>query len=208
MPEIEWRIATSPVHYPEAIQEMELRVEAIESGQAPELLWLLEHPPLYTAGTSASDDELIDAHGFPIYETGRGGRYTYHGPGQRIIYALTDLRTRNRDIRAHICRLEQWVIDVLKEFGIKGERRTGRVGIWVDHDGREEKIAAIGVRVRRWISYHGLSLNVAPNLEHFKGIIPCGLPDYGVTSMQDIGVKASQTEVDEAFKKTFSKAFN
>src|SRR5262249_29873550 len=144
---------------------------AIEAGTAPELFWLLEHPPLYTAGTSATDDEILDAHGLPVYQTGRGGRYTYHGPGQRILYAVCDLRKKDRDVRAHVWRLEEVIIRTLADFGIKGERREGRIGIWVAHDGIEEKIAAIGVRIRKWIAYHGFALNLDPDLKNFQGIV-------------------------------------
>jgi len=195
-PVFEWRTAKTPVPYPAAIETMEQRVADILAGRAPELIWLLEHPSLYTAGTSASADELRTEK-LPVFQTGRGGRFTYHGPGQRIAYAMTDLRTRGRDVRGHVCRLEEWAIRVLKEFGIKGERRAGRIGIWVDHKGREEKIGAIGVRVRRWIAYHGLSLNVHPDLSHYRGIVPCGLPDFGVTSLQALGAQATIQEVDE-----------
>jgi lipoyl(octanoyl) transferase len=179
---------------------MEERVAAIEAGKASELFWFLEHPPLYTAGTSAVQDELKDTARFPVFETGRGGRYTYHGPGQRVIYALCDLRQRDRDLRQHVWRLEEWVIRTLKHFDITGERREGRIGIWVAHDGIEEKIGAIGVRVRRWITFHGLSLNVNPDLSHFSGIVPCGLPEFGVTSLHALGVKARMEDVDAAFR--------
>ena len=196
----EWRVAEKrPVPYAEAVETMERRVAEIEAGRAPELIWLLEHPPLYTKGTSAADDELLNAQ-FPVFQTGRGGRFTYHGPGQRVIYCVMDLRRRGRDVRAHVCRLEEWIIRVLKDFGIKGERREGRIGIWVDNKGKEEKIAAIGVRVRRWITYHGLSFNVSPDLSHYKGIVPCGLPDFGVTSLTALGVKATMEEVDQKFQ--------
>ena len=160
----EWRVSKAPVPYPIAIEEMEKRVAAIEAGTAPELVWLLEHPPLYTAGTSADEKEILDAHGLPVYKTGRGGRITWHGPGQRVIYAMLDLRKRGRAVRGHVCFLEDWIIRVLKDFDIVGERREGRIGIWVDNANKEEKVAAIGVRVRRWITYHGLALNVNPDL--------------------------------------------
>jgi lipoyl(octanoyl) transferase len=204
--EFEWRVSPTPVPYPEALEVMESRVAEIEAGTAPELFWLLEHPPLYTKGTSAAADELIAAQ-FPVYDTGRGGRFTYHGPGQRVIYALCDLRKRGRDVRAHVCRLEDWVIRVLKDFGIKGERREGRVGIWVATPAGDEKIAAIGVRVRRWITYHGLSFNANPDLTHYNGIVPCGLPDFGVTSLAKLGVKAGMGVVDEVFRKQTEKIF-
>ena len=186
---------------------MERRVAAIEAGTEPELYWLLEHPPTYTAGTSAAEDELVDAQGIPVFTTGRGGRYTYHGPGQRVIYVLSDLRKRDRDLRAHVARLEEWVIRTVGAFGIKGERRCDRIGIWVDNKGQEEKIAAIGVRVRRWIAFHGLALNVNPNLAHFKGIVPCGLAAFGVTSMQALGVPAPMAEVDAEFKRQLDAVF-
>jgi lipoyl(octanoyl) transferase len=211
--------------------EMERRVAAIEAGTEPELFWLLEHPPLYTAGTSASENEMLDAGGLPVFATGRGGRTTYHGPGQRVIYALCDLRKRDKDLRAHVARLEEWIILTLADFGITGERRKGRIGIWVTRDGSavavaphagargrlraaasrsqksEEKIAALGVRVRRWIAYHGLALNVHPDLSHYKGIVPCGLPDFGVTSMHALGVKATLHEVDEVFRRKMKGLF-
>jgi lipoyl(octanoyl) transferase len=196
-----WRVSLSPVAYPEAVAEMEKRVAAIESGEASELFWLLEHPSLYTTGTSANEKELLDAHGLPVYKTGRGGRVTWHGPGQRVIYVLRDLRKSGRDVRQHVCLLEEWIIRVLQDFGITGERRDGRIGIWVAHNGKEEKIAAIGVRVRRWITYHGLALNVNPDLNAYKGIVPCGLPEFGITSMDALGTKASMGEVDAAFRK-------
>lgn len=198
----EWKAEAGQVAYPDALRVMEDRVGAIERGEAPELFWLLEHPPLYTAGTSARASDLIDARRFPVYEAGRGGQYTYHGPGQRVVYALCDLRARGRDVRAHVERLEESVIRVLSGFGVKGERREGRVGIWVVvPGGGEEKIAAIGVRVRRWITWHGLSLNVNPDLGHFKGIVPCGLPQFGVTSLAALGVKASREDVDAALRR-------
>lgn len=199
----EWRISAEPVAYPDALSTMQSRVAAIETGAAPELFWFLEHPPLYTAGTSAALDELKDAARFPVFDAGRGGRYTYHGPGQRVVYALCDLRQRDRDVRQHVWRLEEWVIRVLKHFGVSGERREGRIGIWVaNDDGVEEKIAAIGVRVRRWVAFHGLSLNVNPDLSHFSGIVPCGLQEFGVTSLFALGVKASMADIDAAFRAT------
>jgi lipoyl(octanoyl) transferase len=204
--EPEWHAASVPVPYPDALKAMERRVAGIETGESSELIWLLEHPPLYTAGTSAPESELLDP-AFPVYQAGRGGRFTYHGPGQRVVYVLCDLRERGRDLRAYVRRLEEWIICVLGEFGIQGERRGGRVGIWVDHKGREEKIAAIGVRIRRWIAYHGLSFNVNPDLSHYKGIVPCGLPDFGITSLHALGIKATMAEVDKAFRKHVSIVF-
>lgn len=197
----EWRVAEKPVPYPEAVEEMERRVAAVESGAAPELIWLLEHPPLYTKGVSSTDEDILNPHGLPVYETGRGGKATWHGPGQRVIYVVADLRKRDRDVKQHVWRLEEWIIRVLKEFDITGERREGRIGIWVDHNGQDKKIAAIGVRVRKWIAYHGLALNVNPDLEAFKGIVPCGLPDFGVTSLENLGIKVSMQEVDAAFRR-------
>jgi len=201
-PKPEWRVEPTSAPYLETLKAMEDRVAAVEAGTAHELLWLLEHPPLYTAGTSASADELIDGSRFPVFETGRGGRYTYHGPGQRVIYVVSDLRQRDKDVRQHVWRLEEWVIRTLKEFDIAAGRREGRIGIWVDSNGKDEKIAAIGVRVRRWVAYHGLALNVNPDLTHFSGIVPCGLPEFGVTSLNQLGLKATMQDVDEAFRRT------
>lgn len=204
----EWRVEPGQVSYPDASRAMEERVAGIERGDASELFWLLEHPPLYTAGTSAREADLIDAGSFPVYATGRGGQYTYHGPGQRIIYAMCDLRQRGRDVRAHVWRMEELAIRVLAGFGVLGERREGRVGIWVvGSGGGEKKIAAIGVRVRRWVTWHGLSFNVRPNLDHFKGIVPCGLPQFGVTSLADLGIKASYDNVDAAFYRETREVF-
>jgi lipoyl(octanoyl) transferase len=205
---IEWRIGTNPVDYEPAVEEMEARVAAIRAGTAPELVWLLEHPPLYTAGTSACDEELLDPRRLPVHRTGRGGRYTYHGPGQRIAYVMLDLSRRDRDVRCHVHRLEEWVIRTLARFDILGERRAGRVGIWVArHGGEEEKIAAIGVRVRRWVTYHGLAINVDPELDHYRGIVPCGIADHGVTSLARLGVAATISEVDTALLATFAEIF-
>jgi lipoyl(octanoyl) transferase len=206
--DIEWRTSQQLVPYERAVAEMEERVAAISQGTAGELIWLLEHPPLYTAGVSAADGELLDARRFPVYRTGRGGRYTYHGPGQRVGYVMLDLKARGTDIRAFVRRLEDWVIATLAEFGVVGERRAGRVGIWVVRPGgQEEKIAAIGVRVRRWITFHGFALNVSPDLDHFDGIVPCGLAGYGVTSLRALGIEATLDDVDTALKRTFSAAF-
>jgi len=205
---IEWRASTAPVDYRAAVEDMEARVTAIRAGTAPELVWLLEHPPLYTAGTSARDDELLEPKRLPVYRTGRGGRYTFHGPGQRIAYVMLDLTRRGRDVRCHVHRLEEWIIRTLARFGVRGERRAGRVGIWVRHPGgREDKIAAIGVRVRHWVTYHGVALNVAPDLDHYRGIIPCGIAEHGVTSLARIGVAATMTAVDEALRATFDEIF-
>jgi len=197
----EWLISDAPVAYPEAMVVMENRVDKIIAGIGSELIWMLEHPPLYTKGTSAQISELIDSARFPVYETGRGGRYTYHGPGQRIIYALTDLRQRGKDIRRHVWNLEEWVIRVLGEWGVKAERRPGRIGLWVCTGPKEAKIAAIGVRVRKWVAFHGLSLNIDPDLSHYSGIVPCGIADYGVTSLRQLGIEAKLKDIDAAFKK-------
>jgi lipoyl(octanoyl) transferase len=207
-PAVEWRISTIPVDYEPAVDEMEARVAAIRAGVAPELVWLLEHPPLYTAGTSARDQDLLDPRGLPVHRTGRGGRYTYHGPGQRIAYVMLDLARRGPDVRCHVHRLEEWIIRTLARFGIKGERRDGRVGIWVVRSGGgEEKIAAIGMRVRRWVTYHGMALNVDPELDHYRGIVPCGIPEHGVTSLARLGVRATMAELDEALRATFAEVF-
>jgi lipoyl(octanoyl) transferase len=206
--EIEWRIDKTPVDYERAVEEMEMRVSAIRAGAAPELVWLLEHPPLYTGGTSARDEDLLDSRRLPVHRTGRGGRYTYHGPGQRIAYVMLDLTRRDRDVRCHVHRLEEWMIRTLAHFGIKGERRDGRVGIWVARPGGgEEKIAAIGVRVRRWVTYHGVALNVDPELDHYRGIIPCGIAEHGVTSLARLGVGVTMEEVDRTLQATFSGIF-
>ena len=213
MADVEWKISDTPVDYENAVDFMEARVADIVAGREPELVWLLEHPPLYTAGTSANSDDLLTPNRFPVFKTGRGGEYTYHGPGQRIAYVLMNLNERTRDVRAYVRDLEEWVIQTLAEFSITGERRDGRVGIWVDcganSDGsrREEKIAAIGVRVRRWVTFHGISINVEPELEHFSGIVPCGISQLGVTSLVDLGIPATLTDIDVALKKKFSDIF-
>jgi lipoyl(octanoyl) transferase len=210
---IEWRLSPAPVPYAEAVAAMEARVAAIRDGTAPELVWLLEHPPIYTAGTSAKPDDLLDPDRLPVYRSGRGGQYTYHGPGQRVAYVLLDLnkappgQTR-RDVRCHVWRLEEWMIQTLARFGVVGERREGRVGVWViGPDGRDDKIAAIGVRVRRWVSYHGVALNVAPDLDHYRGIVPCGIAEHGVTSLVKLGISASMADVDQILRTTFDSAF-
>ena len=208
MSEIEWRISDLPVAYATAVDEMEARVAAIRAGTAPELVWLIEHPPLYTAGTSARAEDLLDPHRLPIHRTGRGGRYTYHGPGQRIAYVMLDLARRGPDVRCHVYRLEEWMIRALAHFGVRGERRDGRVGIWVAlPGGTEAKIAAIGVRVRRWVTYHGAALNVDPELDHYRGIVPCGIAEHGVTSLKSLGVGATIAEVDRALQATLGEAF-
>ena len=212
---IEWRCSDRLVAYEEAVAEMESRIAAIRAGAAPELVWLLEHPPLYTAGTSARPEDLLDPARLPVFKTGRGGQYTYHGPGQRVAYVMLDLNNHGRDVRCHVWRLEEWMIRALARFDVTGERRGGRVGVWVvspgGPGGREDKIAAVGVRVRHWISYHGVALNIDPDLDHFRGIVPCGVdPDlsgHGVTSLARLGVAASMAEVDMALRATFDEVF-
>jgi len=207
---MEWRFSDTPIPYSEAISAMEARVAAIREAGAPELVWLLEHPPIYTAGTSAKAEELLEPDRFPVHQTGRGGKYTYHGPGQRVGYVLLDLQQRGADIRAYVHNLEEWVLRTLARFDVRGERREGRIGIWVDRGGgREDKIAATGVRVRRWVTYHGISLNVDPALEHFQGIVPCGIANanYGVTSLADLGIVVTAAEVDLALQESFAEIF-
>lgn len=207
-PDLEWKTSDAPVDYPTALAFMEDRVAAIADGTAGECVWLLEHPPLYTAGTSADPADLLDGGRFPVFETGRGGQYTYHGPGQRVAYAMLDLRRRGKDVRAYVRNLEEWMIRTLAAFGVAGERREGRVGIWVAMaDGSEAKIGAIGVRVRRWVAFHGLALNVAPDLGHFSGIVPCGIPEHGVTSLAELGVDATMDAVDAVLKREFAVVF-
>jgi lipoyl(octanoyl) transferase len=211
-PGIEWRTAGAPVAYPEAVAMMEERVAAIRSGTLGELVWLVEHPPLYTAGTSAKATDLLDAR-FPVYETGRGGQLTYHGPGQRVAYVMLDLRRRNPDIRAYVAALEGWIIRALATLGVSAERRSGRVGLWVDMGrygglpGAEAKIAAIGVRVRHWITYHGAAINLAPDLSHYGGIVPCGISEHGVTSLAALGIGATMADLDAALADAWAAAF-
>jgi lipoyl(octanoyl) transferase len=206
--QVEWRTSPAPVDYRAAVEEMEQRVAEIRAGIADELVWLLEHPPLYTAGTSARAEDLLEPDRLPVYRTGRGGQYTYHGPGQRVAYVMLDLRRRGQDVRCYVHQLEEWVIQTLARFGVRGERRDGRVGIWVARaGGREEKIAAIGVRVRQWVTYHGLALNIDPELGHYRGIIPCGIADHGVTSLAELSVGTTMEEVDAALRATFDEAF-
>lgn len=207
--QIEWTISDHPIDYEDAVAVMEDTVADIRAGTSPEQIWLLEHPPLYTAGTSANPADLVDQK-FPVYQTGRGGQYTYHGPGQRVAYVMLDLKKRQQapDIKQYICKLEQWVIDTLQEFDIKGERRQGRVGIWVektDANGikSEAKIAAIGVRIRHWVTYHGISINLNPDLSHFSGIVPCGISEHGVTSFEDLGVNATISQLDTVLREKF-----
>ena len=204
---VDWRIADETVPYPDAVAFMEDRVAAIAAANAQEMVWLLEHPPIYTAGTSAKQSDLVEAR-FPVYQTGRGGQYTYHGPGQRVGYVMLDLKRRGPDVRAFVHNLEEWLIRALAELGVKGERRDGRVGIWVARSGgREDKIAALGVRVRHWVTFHGVSLNVAPDLTHFSGIVPCGIKEHGVTSLADLGIPASMADADVALRKAFEAVF-
>jgi lipoyl(octanoyl) transferase len=204
---IEWQIRPGLLPYPEAVAFMEARVEEIAAGNAPELVWLVEHPPIYTEGASADPADLIDAR-FPVFKTGRGGQYTYHGPGQRVAYVMLDLKRRKPDVRAYVYSLEEWLIRTLALFNVKGERREGRIGIWVDRGGgREDKIAAIGVRLRHWVTYHGIALNIDPNLSHFTGIVPCGIREHGVTSLADLGIPAAMQDADVNLKIAFREVF-
>jgi len=208
MDEVEWQVSDAPVPYEAAVAAMEARVAAIHAGNAPELVWLLEHPPLYTAGTSARASDLVEPDLLPVYRTGRGGQYTYHGPGQRVAYVMLDLNRRGADLRGYVCGLEEWMIRTLARFNVKGERRPGRVGIWIDEGGgRESKIAAIGVRVRHWVTFHGAALNVDPDLGHYRGIVPCGISEHGVTSLVRQGITASMPEVDAALRHSFFAVF-
>jgi len=206
-----WATSREPVPYPEAVAAMERRVEQIAAGEAGELVWLLEHPPLYTAGVSAKAEDLLDPGRFPVFPTDRGGQITYHGPGQRVAYVMLDLRARGRDVRAFVRSLEAWIIGALGEFNVEGDIRDGRVGVWVERKGpgfsREDKIAAIGVKLRRWISFHGISLNVEPDLSHFAGIVPCGISEHGVTSLVDLGLPVGLDEADAALKASFGRVF-
>ena len=213
---VDWQHWDGPVPYETALAAMEARVAAIAAGTAPEAVWLLEHPPLYTAGASARPEDLTDPHRFPVHQVRRGGQYTYHGPGQRVVYTMLDLNTRGRDVRQFVCALEGWVIATLAEFGVRGERRAGRVGVWVVRPDRppnpdgtpaEDKIAAIGVKLRKWVSFHGLSINLDPDLDHFSGIVPCGIRGHGVTSLVDLGLPVSMADLDAALARTFSRHF-
>ncbi len=216
-PPVEWVVAPGLIDYPAALDEMESRAEAIAEGRAAERVWLIEHPPLYTAGTSAKPADLLDAR-FPVFRAGRGGQFTYHGPGQRVAYVMLDLKRRRPDVRAFVGVLERWLIDALAAFGVIGETRETRVGVWVarpdkprgiDGSMAEDKIAAIGIRVRRWVSFHGVALNVAPDLSHFQGIVPCGIGEahYGVTSLSDLGRAASMADADAALRAAFEARF-
>jgi lipoyl(octanoyl) transferase len=217
LPQVEWRISDGPVDYRAALAEMDVRVESILAGQAAELVWLLEHPPLYTAGTSARPEELIEAR-FPVHHVGRGGQFSYHGPGQRVVYAMLDLNRRKPDVRAFVATLEEWIIRTLACFNVRGERRDDRIGVWVrrpekgqDIQGEafEDKIAAIGIRVRRWVSLHGIAVNVEPELSHFSGIVPCGVSGqrYGVTSLHDLGLPVTMPDLDVALRREFEALF-
>ena len=213
---VQWEISDSKVSYDTALEKMDNHVQKMISGEADEKIWLLEHPALYTAGTSADKKDLIKPNLFPVFETKRGGQYTYHGPGQRIVYVMLDLNNRGKDIKKFVNNLEAWIIHTLAEFNVIGQSRSGRVGIWVERpdkpknvDGfiEEEKIAAIGVRLKKWVTLHGLSINVDPDLDNFQGIVPCGIKDHGVTSLVDLGLPVSMTDLDFALKKSFSKVF-
>ena len=204
---VDWRIEDRPVGYEPAVAAMEERVRAIRQEEARELVWLLEHPPLYTAGTSADPAELLAPDRFPVFGTGRGGRYTYHGPGQRIAYAMIDLQARGLGVRDYVCGLEDWLVRTVARFGLVGERREGRIGLWVGRGGAERKIAALGVRVRRWVAFHGVALNVEPDLDHFDGIVPCGIEGFEVTSLAAEGITASMPEVDSALRAGFEEVF-
>jgi lipoyl(octanoyl) transferase len=201
--EVEWRVSNCLVPYPEALAFMEQRAAAIRLGEAPECVWLLEHPPLFTAGTSADPAELFNPLGFPVFEAGRGGRYTYHGPGQRVGYLMLDLERRGKDIRCFVHQLEAWVIATLGDLGVSAHRAPGRIGIWVGEGASEAKVAALGIRVRRWVTLHGFSINVAPDLAHFRGIVPCGIAEYGVTSLAELGIEIPLTRVDAVLKRKF-----
>ena len=207
-----WAVSEHAVAYPDAVAAMEARAAAIAEGRAGELVWLLEHPPLYTAGVSARPDDLLDPDRFPVFASGRGGQFTYHGPGQRVAYVMLDLSQRRRDVRAFVAALEAWVIGALGQFNVAGEIRPGRVGVWVERRApgvapREDKIAAIGVKLRRWVSFHGIALNVEPDLDHFSGIVPCGQTEHGVTSLVDLGLPVSLDEADAALKASFVEVF-
>ena len=205
---IEWRISEGLTPYPDALAEMEARAAAVRAGEARELVWLLEHPPLFTAGTSAEPAELFNPLGFPVYEAGRGGRYTYHGPGQRVGYLVLDLEARGKDIRRFVYALEGWMIAALGELGVPARREPGRIGIWTGEAREEAKIGAIGVRVKRWVTMHGFAINVAPDLSHFGGIVPCGIADYGVTSLAALGLDPAMAPLDTALLNNFARFLN
>lgn len=205
---VQWRVSQAPQAYDEAVAFMEARAKAIAAGEASEMIWLLEHPPLYSAGTSANPADLVTPDRFDVFESGRGGQYTYHGPGQRVAYVMLDLRRRGRDVSAFVRLLEQWIIDTLAAFDVKAERRCGRVGVWVEHaDGREEKIAAIGIRLKKWISFHGISINLDPDLSHFEGIVPCGITEHGVASLRSLGLDTKMAQLDDELRQNFENLF-
>ncbi len=213
---VEWIVSTGLTDYDFAVREMEARAEGIRAGTASEAIWLVEHPPLYTAGTSAKPEDLTDPDRFPVHTSKRGGQYTYHGPGQRVAYVMLDVAARGHDVRKFVASLEDWIIGTLNEFNVTGEKREGRVGVWVTRpekpplpggQPREDKIAALGIRLRKWVSFHGLSINVEPELDHFDGIVPCGITGHGVTSLVDLGLPVTMTDVDVALKKTFAEQF-
>jgi len=213
---VEWIVSEGLTDYAEAVAIMETRAEAIARGEADELIWLVKHPPLYTAGTSAKIEDLVDPNRFPVHEAKRGGQYTYHGPGQRVAYIMLDVGKRGRDVRAFVNQIENWIIATLDTFNVKGERREGRVGVWVtrpdkplqaDGSPKEDKIAALGIRLRKWVSFHGLSINVEPDLTHFTGIVPCGITAHGVTSLVDLGLPVTMDDVDAALRQTFNLSF-
>jgi len=213
---LDWTISKGLTPYPDALAHMEKRVEAILAGKAEEQVWLVEHPPMFTAGTSAKREDLVAPEMFEVFQSRRGGEYTYHGPGQRVAYAMLDLNKRGRDVRRYVANLEAWIIETLEQFNVQAGRREGRVGVWVDRpdrpslpDGRpaEDKIAAIGVRIRKWVTFHGISINVEPDLSHYQGIVPCGLADYGVTSLVDLGIPANMDDLDIALRQSFANVF-
>ncbi|MCY6380908.1 lipoyl(octanoyl) transferase LipB [Hoeflea prorocentri] len=215
-PPVEWRLVPGLTDYEDAVRCMEARAKAIRDGDANELVWLVEHPPLYTAGTSARESDLLAPNRFPVYQTGRGGEYTYHGPGQRVAYVMLDLKRRHCDVRAFVAALEAWIIDTLAGMNVKGERREDRVGVWVTRPERpalpdgapaEDKVAAIGIRLRRWVSFHGISINVEPDLEHFSGIVPCGVTGHGVTSLVDLGLPVTMEDTDVVLRQSFEEVF-
>lgn len=214
---IRWITSDAQVAYPDAVARMEALADDIAAGREPETIWLLEHPPLYTAGTSAKREDLVEPDRFPVYDTKRGGQYTYHGPGQRVAYVMLNLTHRGKDVRRFVHEVEQWVINTLAEFNVRGETREGRVGVWVVRQDKpltalgqppEDKVAAIGLRVRKWVSFHGLSINVEPDLSHFSGIVPCGISEHGVTSLVDLGLPVTMEDVDVALRKTFEMSFD
>lgn len=207
-PKIALKFSEGLTDYEDAVRFMEKRVSEIRSGHAEELIWFVEHPPLYTAGTSSKETDLLSPKRFPVYDAGRGGQYTYHGPGQRVVYVMLDLNTRGKDVRQFVANLESWVINTLAEFNIIGEKRDGRVGVWVRREGgREDKVAAIGVRVRKWVTFHGICINVEPDLSHYTGIVPCGISEHGVTSLIDLGLPITMDDLDAALKRTWTGIF-